>query len=60
LYNDDELISLHSKLPSLKTLQKELSQPTSSKNSRMKQLVDKTPEGTKSPNLAVKAALNED
>jgi hypothetical protein len=27
-------------------------QPTSSKNSRMKQLVDKIPEGTKSPNLA--------
>lgn len=52
LYNDDELISLHSKLPALKTLQKELSQPTASKNSRMKLLVDKTPDGTKSPNLA--------
>ncbi|NYT46371.1 MAG: TerL protein [Candidatus Methanofishera endochildressiae] len=48
----DDLISLSSETPNLRTLQKELAQPTFSKNSSMKILVDKQPEGTKSPNLA--------
>lgn len=51
-YPEDELISLSSELPFLRSLQKELSQPTAGKNSRMKLLVNKTPEGTMSPNLA--------
>ena len=51
-YNEDELISLPSTLPFLRTLEKELSQPTSGRNSRLKLLVNKTPEGTRSPNLA--------
>lgn len=51
-YPVDELISLPSTLPSLRSLQKELSQPTASKNTQMKLVIDKKPEGTKSPNLA--------
>jgi phage terminase large subunit len=48
----DELISLPSVLPLLRTLQKELSQPTMSKGTRMRLVIDKQPEGTRSPNLA--------
>ena len=51
-YDPDELISLSSDMPQLKTLQKELSQPTAGKSSRLKLLVEKQPEGTRSPNLA--------
>jgi phage terminase large subunit len=51
-YDRDTMISLPSTLPLLRTLQKELSQPTMSKNSRMKLIIDKQPEGTRSPNLA--------
>lgn len=47
-----DMISLPSDLPLLRTLEKELSQPTASKNSRMKLIIDKQPEGTRSPNLA--------
>jgi len=52
MYSQGELISLPSDLPLLRTLQKELSQPTMSKGTRMKLVIDKQPEGTKSPNLA--------
>jgi phage terminase large subunit len=48
----DDLISLPSTLKHLRSLQRELSQPTASQGSRMKLLIDKQPEGTKSPNLA--------
>jgi phage terminase large subunit len=51
-FNHDELISLPSTLPLLRTLQKELSQPTASKGTRMRLVIDKQPEGTRSPNLA--------
>lgn len=51
-YPVDELISLSSDMPLLRTLQKELSQPTAGKSARMKLLVNKTPEGTRSPNIA--------
>lgn len=51
-YDRMELISLPSDLPLLRTLEKELSQPTMSKDSRMKLIIDKQPEGTNSPNLA--------
>lgn len=52
IYSSGELISLPSDLPLLRSLQKELSQPTSCKSSRFKWMVDKKPEGTSSPNLA--------
>jgi phage terminase large subunit len=51
-FNHDDLISLPSTLPLLRTLQKELSQPTASKGTRMRLVIDKQPEGTRSPNLA--------
>jgi phage terminase large subunit len=51
-FDQDELISLPSDLSQLRTLQKELSQPTASKGTRMRLIIDKQPEGTRSPNLA--------
>jgi hypothetical protein len=51
-YDQDELISIPSNLPLLRTLQKELSQPTASKGTRLRMVIDKQPEGTRSPNLA--------
>ena len=51
-YEQDELISLPSTLPMLRTLQKELSQATMKKGTRMKLVIDKSPEGTMSPNMA--------
>lgn len=48
----DNLISISSKIPCLAKLCMELSQPTYSLNGSGKILIDKSPEGTKSPNLA--------
>lgn len=52
VYDPDTLISLDSKLPHLRQIEKELSQATASKGARMKLVVNKSPEGTRSPNLA--------
>lgn len=51
-YQPDELISISSTCPNLPSLQSELSQPTYSLNGAGKILIDKAPEGTKSPNMA--------
>ena len=52
-FDHNELISLSSELPYLKELQKELSQPTATRSaSTLKLVVNKTPPGTRSPNLA--------
>jgi hypothetical protein len=51
-YQADELISLHSGLKELGKLTSELSRPTYKFNGAGKMLVDKSPDGTKSPNLA--------
>lgn len=51
-FDPDELISLPPDLPNIATLRKELSQPTATRSATMKLMVEKTPEGTKSPNLA--------
>jgi hypothetical protein len=51
-YDRDTLISLDSRLPQLRQIEKELSQATASKGARMKLVVDKSPDGTRSPNLA--------
>jgi phage terminase large subunit len=48
----DDLISLDSRLPLLHKLVKELSQPTFAQSSLLKLMVNKTPDGTKSPNCA--------
>jgi hypothetical protein len=48
----DQIISLSGRMPNLQKLIAELSQPTWEENTVGKMVVDKTPEGTKSPNLA--------
>ena len=48
----DDLISIPSDLPLLRQLEKELCQPTAGQSARMKLIVDKAPEGTRSPNIA--------
>jgi phage terminase large subunit len=50
-YKPEDLISLSSELPLLRKIEKELLQPTSSLTSNMRLVVDKTPEGARSPNL---------
>lgn len=51
-YRPDELISLDSTMQLLQQLKKELAQAVRTQNGALKLVVDKTPEGTKSPNLA--------
>lgn len=51
-YDPDEIISISSEMENKDRLMMELSQPTWSKNSAGKILVNKQPESTKSPNLA--------
>jgi phage terminase large subunit len=52
-YEPDELISLPSDTPNLRQLQKELSQATATRStSTLKLVVEKTPPGTRSPNMA--------
>jgi hypothetical protein len=51
-FDVDDLISLPSSLPLIQKIIKELSQPTASYNSRMKLVIDKRPDGMRSPNLA--------
>ena len=57
-HDPDSLISLDSKLPLLRKIEKELSQATATKDSKLKLVVDKTPEGTTSPNLADSIVMN--
>ena len=53
VYAADELISLDSNIPCLQQLMKELAQPTMGKSTQsLKMLVEKKPNGTRSPNLA--------
>ena len=51
-YIADELVSISPDLAELPQLIVELSQPTFTLNSSGKLLIDKTPEGSRSPNLA--------
>ncbi len=50
-WSAEDLISLPSDLPLLRQIEKELSQPTIGQSGRLKLIVNKTPEGTRSPNL---------
>lgn len=50
-YKFDELISLPSNLPRIAQIKRELSQPTIKYDGVMRILVDKKPDGAKSPNL---------
>lgn len=51
-YDKDDIISISSALPEYRKLIIELSQPTYSQNSVGKIIIDKMPDGTRSPNLA--------
>lgn len=52
-YSADELISIDGRIPCLHQLLKELAQPTSIRSAvSLKMLVEKSPKGTRSPNLA--------
>jgi len=51
-WNAEDLISIDSTIPLLRKLEKELSQATYGQGARMKMLINKAPEGTRSPNLA--------
>lgn len=57
-YNPDDIISISSKMPEYMKLITELSQPTYSLNNAGKIIVDKTPNGMKSPNLADAVMIN--
>jgi len=50
--NHEDIISISSKIPDYKKLMVELSQPTYGQNSNGKILVNKKPDGSKSPNCA--------
>jgi hypothetical protein len=52
VYPVDELVSLDSTNPTLQQLKKELGQATYGPGANLKMIIEKTPEGTKSPNLA--------
>lgn len=51
-YDPANLISLPRDMPGLASLRRELSQPTRAVNGALKLVVDKKPEGTRSPNKA--------
>jgi len=51
-FNVADMISIDSKLPRLRQLMRELSQPVMKKSGDLRLLVDKKPEGAKSPNMA--------
>jgi phage terminase large subunit len=51
LYNADELISLDGTMPLLHQAAKELAQPTLGESTDLRTIVNKKPDGTKSPNL---------
>jgi phage terminase large subunit len=51
-YDTDDLISIDSRIPLLRKLEKEICQPTIGQSSKLKLLVNKQPDGAKSPNLA--------
>ena len=52
IYDPDELVSFDSAMPLLPALLKELAQPTRGTSSDLRMLVNKKPEGTRSPNMA--------
>ena len=51
-WDAEDLISIDSRIPLLRKLKKELSQPTAGQSSKLKLMVNKQPDGAKSPNLA--------
>lgn len=52
VYPVEELISLDSRMALIEQLKKELAQPTRGQSGNLKTMIEKAPEGTRSPNLA--------
>lgn len=52
LHPIEDMIIIDDTLPKIRQLEKELAQPTSDHNGALKMIVNKTPDGTRSPNLA--------
>lgn len=52
VYPVDDLISFDGNMPLLHQVLKELAQPTTGTNQGLRQIINKKPDGTKSPNLA--------
>lgn len=52
IYPLEDMISLDSRLQKLASLKKELAQPTYTHSKHMRVMIEKKPDGTKSPNLA--------
>jgi hypothetical protein len=57
-YDPNDLISIPSTIPLLRKLCKELSQPCMVQSTSLKLLVDKKPDGSKSPNIADAVVMN--
>lgn len=57
-FNPDDIIAIDSRLPLLTKLTMELSQPTYTINGVGKIVIDKAPDGTRSPNLADSAMIS--
>lgn len=58
IFDPETLISIDSKIPFLNQIKKELSQATKGENTNLKMIVNKTPEGTRSPNIADSIIMN--
>lgn len=57
-FKPEQLISIDSRLPLLAKIKRELSQPIWTRDSKLKLLVEKKPDGTKSPNLFDSIVMN--
>ena len=57
-WDPDDLIAIPKTLPLIAKLKKELCQPTMAKNTHLKMIVNKTPNGMRSPNLADTIVMN--
>lgn len=58
IFDPELLMSIDSKIPFLQSIKKELSQAVADKSTNLKLMVDKTPEGTRSPNLGDSVVMN--
>lgn len=57
-WTSDDLVSFDSRIPLIRKLEAELSQPVKIYNTKMKMVIDKLPEGAKSPNLGDSVIMN--
>lgn len=57
-WKSEDLISIDSRIPLLRKIEKELSQPTIDRDSKMRLVVNKKPQGSKSPNICDSIIMN--